>query len=183
MPIKKKKNKKLKRTLLPVGGNDEVYTPYTLADNIVKHFQSQITGKVLEPCEGVGVGSGAFTKAFAKYDITDTIALEIRKGLDFFEFNEKVNWIITNPPWSLARKFMKHSFELSENVVLLITLNHVIGLRARLLDMEKAGFGIKEILLCDTPVKPWPQSGFQLGIIHFKKGYSGEIAWRRLLNE
>jgi DNA modification methylase len=88
-----------------------------------------------------------------------------------------VGWTITNPPWSLARRFLKHAYEVSDNVVFLITLNHVLSLRVRIAEMYEAGFGIKEILLCPTPAPPWAQGGFQLGAVHFQRGYRGEITW------
>jgi hypothetical protein len=49
--------------------------------------------------------------------------------------------------------------------------------------MEKAGFGIREVLLCATPPLPWPQSGFQLAAIHLSRGYKGQITWGRLEEE
>jgi DNA modification methylase len=109
--------------------------------------------------------------------------LEITTGSDFFKFNERVDWIITNPPWSLARRFLQHAYEVADSIVFLITLNHVLNVRARIADMEQAGFGIKEVLLCKTPKKPWPQSGFQLAAIHLSRGYTGQITWGRLDNQ
>jgi len=41
--------------------------------------------------------------------------------------------------------------------------------------MEKENYGIKEILLIDTP-KEFPQSGFQWSINYIKKDYNGDIS-------
>jgi hypothetical protein len=57
---------------------------------------------------------------------------------------------------------------ISTNIVFLITVNHIFT-KARLRDIEEAGFCVKEILLIDTP-KNFPQSGFQLGAIYLAKG-------------
>ena len=170
--MKKKLLHKIKTTrqLIPHGGDDRVYTPPALANKIVEYFNPQIKGIVLEPC----VGKGAFVRAINKFK-HPIRKCEIDKGSDFFDFTEKVSWIITNPPWSLARRFAQHSYEISDNIVFLITVNHFMGLKARRLDMERAGFGIKEIVYVDTPPKPWPQSGFQLAAIHIKRGYKGKI--------
>jgi DNA modification methylase len=65
-------------------------------------------------------------------------------------------------------------------VVFLAPINHILGLRVRLADMEQAGFGIKEVLLCKTPPLPWPQSGFQIAAVHLQRGYLGGITWGRL---
>lgn len=40
--------------------------------------------------------------------------------------------------------------------------------------MFKNNFGIKEILLLDTP-KEFPQFGFQMGCVYFKKKWKGKI--------
>lgn len=165
---------KSKRSLIPKGGNDVVYTPQDLADKIVKHFAP--SGTVLEP----SAGAGAFVKAIKKVTGRKPLECEIAKGVDFFDFHQKVDWIITNPPWSLARKFAIHSYELADNIVFLITLNHFTALKARFRDMEEAGFAIREIALVDTPPKPWPQSGFQLGAIHFQRGYKSKVGFTKL---
>jgi len=49
-------------------------------------------------------------------------------------------------------------------------------MKARLRDIHQAGFGIKEIVILDTP-KDFPQSGFQLGAFHIQRGYSGSISF------
>ena len=63
-------------------------------------------------------------------------------------------------------------------LVFLITINH-IWLKARLRDIKEKGFGIKEILLIDTP-KTFPQSGFQFGVIHLSKNYIGDIKFSKM---
>src|ERR1700722_13174170 len=157
----------------PVNPRDLVYTPDGLAKRIVGHFLPQIIGRVLEPCEG----GGAFTRAFAAHGLTDVTALEIARGSNFLRFDGKVAWIITNPPWSLAKQFLQHAYRVADDIVFLITLHHIFDLRSRIADMEGAGFAIKEVLLCKTPDRPWPQSGFQLGAVHLQRGYRGTITW------
>ena len=137
--------------------NDVVYTPDTLAQEIVSHFKP--VGKILEPC----CGGGAFLKCMPTADWC-----EIEKGRDFFELNDNYDWIVTNPPWSKIRNFMRHSMEIADNVVFLMTVNHAFT-KARIRDVRDAGFHIEEIALCDTP-RNFPQTGFQLGAIHYKKG-------------
>jgi hypothetical protein len=166
------------KKLIPNGGNDKVYTPDSLAISIVAHFKSQISKyhTILEPC----YGQGAFLRAFAKCGFIEVFGLELDKGQDFFEYDQKVDWIITNPPWSKVRDFFIHAYAISDNIIFLITVNHLIGLRRRLSDMNKAGFGIKEILFVDTPPPPWPQSGFQLGALHLQRGWKNKtkLNWR-----
>ncbi len=75
--------------------------------------------------------------------------------------------------WSLFRSFLVYSLFISDNFVFLITVNHV-WTKSRLRELKACGFGIREIFLIDTPGN-FPQSGFQVGAIHFKRGYTGEI--------
>jgi hypothetical protein len=154
--------------LNPQGGNDKVYTPDDLALRIVKHFS--IKGKVLEPCSG----NGSFLRAFVTVGLIDICHCEIDEGTDFFDFQQKVDWIVTNPPWSLMRRFLWHSYEIADDIVFFMPINHAIGLKARIRDMRIAGFGIKEVCLIDTP-KEFPQSGFQLAAIHFQRNWIGSI--------
>ena len=137
--------------------NDVVYTPEPLAEAIIDHFKPN--GKVLEPCCGAG--------AFLKY-LPNADWCEIEKGRDFFELNDNYYWIVTNPPWSKIRNFMRHSMEIADNIVFLMTVNHAFT-KARIRDVRDAGFHIEEISLFDTP-RNFPQTGFQLGAIHYKKG-------------
>ena len=156
--------------------NDEVQTPINLAVGIMNHFKP--TGKILEPCRG----DGNFIEAYETYNLIIQLEnkeeikwgyCEINENKDFFDWTEKVDWIITNPPWSQIRKFLQHSMKVSDNIVFLVTINH-LWTKARLRDIEEYGFGIKEIMLLDTP-KEFPQMGFQLGVIHLQKNYKGDI--------
>ena len=156
--------------------NDEVQTPINLAVGIMNHFKP--TGKILEPCRG----DGNFIEAYETYNLIIQLEnkeeikwgyCEINENKDFFDWTEKVDWIITNPPWSQIRKFLQHSMKVSDNIVFLVTINH-LWTKARLRDIEESGFGIKEIMKVDTP-KEFPQMGFQLGIIHLQKNYKGDI--------
>lgn len=141
---------------------DKVYTPFSLAKKIVHHF-NPFGEKCLEPCKG----KGAFLDAFKEYGINADWC-EIDEGKDFFQYHEKVDWIITNFPWSLHRECLQHSMNISDHIVTLVTVNHVVGLKARLKDIRDGGFFIREIITFPTP-KEFPQSGFQLGAIYLNK--------------
>ena len=168
------------KTAVVAGKSDIVMTPDTLAYAIVSHFGPQIAGRVLEPCSG----QGAFLRAFAAHGLKNVTSLELSNGQDFFSFTEPVDWIITNPPWSKARQFACHAYAIANNIVWLINTGHFLGFKARLRDMRAAQFGIREIVLCDTPGKAtgWPQSGFQLGALHFQKHWSGPMTLSSLMN-
>jgi hypothetical protein len=160
----------MSQPLAPRGGNDRIYTPPELAERIVKHFHPR--GMLLEPC----AGKHAFTNAMWPYSRFPVDCCEIDVGSDFLSdnFSGNYDWIITNPPWSKFRDFLKKSMEVSENIVFLSLLNAWF-MKARVRDMREAGFGMVEILMLDTPPKPWPQTGFQLSAVHIKRDYRGPV--------
>ena len=95
--------------------NDKIYTPVETAKDIISKFN--LSGKVLDPFKG----NGAF------YDnLPETVEkdwCEIDLGRDFFDYNEKVDWIISNPPYSIFGPVIEHSMEIADNIVYLIPLN------------------------------------------------------------
>jgi len=143
--------------------NDEVMTPENIAKMIVNHFKPE--GKILEPCKGTG--------NFLKFLPKNALWCEIKEGKDFFDFNEKVDWIITNPPWSKIFDFLNHSLDLADNIVFLLTINH-LWTKKRLRTILEKGFGIKEIFIFNVP-KELNSSGFVVGCIHLKRNWNGEI--------
>lgn len=142
---------------------DNIYTPDDTAKLIVDRYKP--SGKVLEPC----AGEGAFLKVLPK----DTEWCEIEKGRNFFEYKQKVDWIVTNPPFSKLRKFLIHSMEISQNVVFLINLPGLFTV-AIMKAIYVHKFGIKEILLLRQPTT-FPQTGRQSAAVFLKKGYSGHV--------
>ena len=146
-------------SLIPKGGNDRVMTPPALAKAIVKEVYP--VGLVLEPCRGTGNIFKELPQG-AEW-------CEIDEGKDFFKWTEKVDWIVTNPPFSQWRKFLKHSMEVAEvGIAFLCTINH-LWLKARMRDIREAGWQIQSIYTIDGPIEGWPQSGFQVGVIVLRK--------------
>ena len=154
------------RPLAQSNGNDRVMTPEYLCKQIVEHFKP--TGKILEPC----CGTGNFLK------VMEADWCEVDKGKDFLGISGHWDWIITNPPYSKYRAFLNKSMEVADNIVFLQLINATFY-KARLRDMFNAGFGIKEILLLDTP-KEFPQFGFQMGCVYYKRGYKSQEIRQRL---
>src|ERR1035437_2234288 len=105
------------RSLAPHGGNDCVQTPDKLAELIVGHFHP--VGRMLEPC----AGNGAFLRALKKQGLKPQWR-EIRLGRDFLVHTPNHwDWIITNPPWSQFRAFLKQSMIVADNIVFLCLIN------------------------------------------------------------
>jgi|TARA_R110000796_G_C14483630_1_gene426977 hypothetical protein len=160
----------MSRILIPkknTPDKDIVMTPEETAKDIIQHFSPK--GTILDPCRG----QGAFYNNYPTY--CDKDYCEISEGKDFFDYNKKVDWIITNPPWSKIKEFLKHSVKISDDIVYLISINHFTT-KARLrIIYEESGFGITEIYCVKTPPHPWPQMGFQIAAVHISKGYNGNI--------
>lgn len=153
------------RVLVPKGGNDNVQTPPELGKKIINHYNP--TGKILEPCRGNGLG-------FYQYMPTDALWCELTEGKNFFDFDEKVDWIITNPPFSKLRHFLEHSMSISNNIVFLCLVPNAFY-RARIELSRKHGFGIKELIYIPQQKPPFPKFGFQLGTVYWQKGWEGDI--------
>lgn len=168
------------RALTPKGGNDRVYTPPELARDIVEYFQPK--GLVLEPCAGVRRPQ-AFVDAAMRLPLVDqVVTFEIDEGRDFLDQNGprvRVDWVITNPPWSKLQAFLLKSMEVAGNVVFLCLVPAFFQ-KSKQRAMREARFGIKEILFVPTPPKPWPQTGFCLGAVHIQRGYDGPVSLSNL---
>ena len=78
---------------------DIVMTPEYLAKEIIEHYNP--IGRILDPCRA----TGAF---YDNFNTDDKDWCELAEEKDFLEYNEKVDWIITNPPWSKMQKFLTY---------------------------------------------------------------------------
>ena len=144
--------------------NDKVYTPETLARQIISLYNLQ--GKVLDPFKG----GGAFYNQLPSTTIN--MWCEIDKGVDFFEFNEKVDWIISNPPYSIYTEVIKKSMEIADNIVYLVPLSKVVSSMGRLREIHQYG-GIVSIHYFSSGRANFP-FGFPSCAIYIKKNYKGD---------
>lgn len=166
---------KPRRRLIPQKNDpsrDIVMTPDALAQQVVDVFAPQMSGTVLEPA----AGEGAFLRAFPER--LDSKWCEITKGRNFFGYRERVDWIVTNPPFSEIRAFLGHALEITDNIVFVIPLAHLTT-KARLRLIAEAGFAVCKIVLLPHP-KSWPSSGFQLAAIHLRRGWLGACRFETL---
>jgi hypothetical protein len=162
---------------------DRVYTPPHVARDMVRHFYP--CGRILEPCRGDG----------AIYDLLPDGAqfCEIDEGLDFFDWSESVDWIITNPPYSKMRPFMVHAFGVAENIVLLIPVRNLVSGYGTVREAVTYGFGVKEIRWYGGGARLGFPMGNAIAAVHWRKRYAGDTrqsffedeteAGRRLCNK
>lgn len=129
-----------------------------------------IRGSVLEPCKGEG--------AFLKYLPQDTEWCEIADGINFFDYNKKVDWIVTNPPYSDFNRFLDHSFELADNVVFLVPIAKLMKSIGTLNTIfEYGGFVSCHFLSAGKAGFPF---GFPCGVYYIKRNYKGQTLFAPL---
>lgn len=151
-----------------IGGvHDKVKTPDNIAKKIMEWIDKEIVGYPL--VLDASMGEGAFYFNFNNRYHRDWC--EIDKGRDFFQYLGKVDWIITNPPYSIFDAFLEHSFEISDNVVFLCPLSKIVSSMGRIRKYKKYG-GIPKILIISASKCGFP-FGFPCCAVWFKKGYNG----------
>jgi hypothetical protein len=163
-----KHNEHIKGKYAHVNPNDVVFTPDWLAKKICSMFP--VSGKVLEPCKGEG--------AFLKYLPENTKWCEISEGVNFYDFNEKVDWIVTNPPYSDYNRFLDLCFEISDNIVLLVPVAKMfksMGTLSKI--MNYGGFVSIHTLPASKAGFPF---GFPCAVYYLKRGYNGDTKIKML---
>ena len=92
--------------------NDKIYTPPKVVDLMIEFSGYKHGDHVLEPAKGLG----------AIYDKLKSPKeyCEIEEDKDYFNYDKKVEWVITNPPYSLIDAFLKHTYTLCNKFCFLI---------------------------------------------------------------
>lgn len=122
-------------------------------------------GVLLDPFKGTGNFYNNFPKNLEKD------CCEIKENKDFFEYNKKVDWIISNPPYSIFDKVLEHSFEIADNIVYLVPLSKVVSSMNRIRKIEQYG-GVPYIYILSASKCNFP-FGFPACAIYIKKNYKG----------
>jgi hypothetical protein len=143
---------------------DAVWTPDWCAADMVAYFKP--SGRILEPCRGGG--------AFMRHLPPDALWCEITENRDFFDWRAAVDWIVTNPPYSLTRPFLRHAFTVSDNVVFLLPARNIFSGYGTL--RECAGWGgMAAIRWYGTGAKLDFPMGNAIAAIHWQRGHQGVI--------
>jgi hypothetical protein len=130
--------------------NDKFYTPLSLVKIHLDKFQCIPEGStIFEPFYGEGAYYNEMIKMFPTCKVVYT---EIEKGLDFFEWTEHVDYIISNPPYSIIDKVLEKSVSLNpKEVSYLIGFHNITAKRIEY--MNSKGYFLKELHL--TKVYKW----------------------------
>lgn len=170
------------RTFVPQGGDDKVRTPAPIPQIVIDYYDPK--GAVLDAARG----GGAFYDVLKRPGVTRLWA-ELDDGIDFFDEENRfgcdegfmtcpdgVDWIITNPPWSVILDWWIRGMQLADNVVYLCLVPGCFQ-NAKKREYEEAGFGIKTIAYVKQPPEdtPWPDTGFTLAAVQVQRGWKGKI--------
>lgn len=145
-----------------VDPGDVVYTSDPVAKAIVSFLNP--SGKILDPCKG----DGAFYNHLPGADYC-----ELREGKDFFDYKDRVDWVIGNPPYTVFKEFLEHSFEIAKNVSFLVPTNKIFQ-RQVVMDMITKWGGIYSMIVYGSGSLIGFPFGFSVANFHFKKGYKGK---------
>ena len=147
--------------------NDDIMTPPHIAHFIIKRLPIKKSDVLYDPFRGLGSFYNNFPPENTNF------YSEIKEGKDFFQFNKKVDWIISNPPYSTYTEVMKHSYTIADNIVYLIPLNKIVSSWGRCVDLEKYG-GIVKLWILPASKCGFP-FGFPACFVWIKRGYKDKI--------
>jgi len=146
--------------------NDVILTPRNIAKQMIGLYGIEPHHSILDPCRG----EGAF---FDQYPVGNPkMWCEITEGRDFFDFDSDVDWIITNPPYSIFPQFLEKCFEVAHNVCLLIPLAKLVSSLKRIIMVFDYG-GIVSVRIIGASRCGFP-FGFPAAAIHMKRDYTGQ---------
>src|SRR3990167_195186 len=149
--------------------SDSVQTPKAVAKWVVEYFAPR--GRILEPARGDG--------NFLCFLPRETEWCEIKSGRDFFQYDGHVDWILTNPPYSIYDLFLNKCFAVAENIVFVCPVAK--ALKSQKSDRILSNYGgIREIVLMGGGQSLGFAFGFLSGCIHFQREYHGPITLSRM---
>ena len=114
--------------------NDKINTPKNVALLMIEMCDIKENDKVLDPSKGKGIFYNNLPNNCEKF------YCEIDENNDFFDFNDKVDLIIGNPPYSLWTKWLEHTIEITDKFCYIFGCFNFTDKRLR--DILNNGFGL-----------------------------------------
>lgn len=147
--------------------NDRVMTPEKLTKYIISLYDLPEGATILEPFRG----TGNFYNHYPEHVVKDWC--EIDEGRDFTDYEGHVDWIITNPPYSIYDLVMPKMMEVADNIVMLVPLSKVVSSLGRMRRIAIYG-GVVSVHWLGAGRCGFP-FGFPACAIHIKKDYKGDV--------
>ena len=124
--------------VLKTSPNDVIYTPKPVALKMMEMCKITPDMTVLDCSKGGGV-------FYDNLPVCKKDWCEITDGKDFFEYSERVDLIIGNPPFSLWNKWIQKTMELTDKFCYIMGCFNFTDKRLR--DIISKGFGITKLHL------------------------------------
>tara|TARA_E500000318_G_scaffold111297_2_gene129354 strand:- start:712 stop:1224 length:513 start_codon:yes stop_codon:yes gene_type:complete len=137
--------------------NDIFITPLELAKKHIDYIEYEDDDIWYDPFKNSG-------NYYNQFPNDNKLWSEILDNKDFFKFNEKIDIICSNPPYSLINKVLEKSVELNPKIIsYLIGVNNLTTQRIE--KMNNWGYGLKKMIM--LKVHDWYGMSF---IVIFEKG-------------
>ena len=147
--------------------NDVFITPLTLAKCAID-MVGTVEGKWFDPFKATG-------NYYNQFPTENKEWCEITEDLDFFDYNESVDVICSNPPSSILDKVFKHSVSLNPKII-----NYLIG-RNNLTPKRIEFFNDNGYYLTKMEIfKVYKWYGMSI-IVQFEKGAENIISFNRTI--
>jgi len=130
---KKRQTKEYKET-----PNDVIYTPKPVAKIMIDMCEIKPTDKVLDPSRGKGVFFNNLPECQKDW-------CEITDGKNFFDFNERVDLVIGNPPYSIWSDWIEHTMNITDKFCYIFGSMNFTDDRLR--NIIDQGFGVTKFHL------------------------------------
>lgn len=140
--------------------NDELYTPSSLSKRFIEIMEIPSGENCLDPF----YGTGSFFNNFN--DNKNNSFCEINLGKDFFKYDVKHDWIISNPPFSQLTKILEYTCQRSIKGFGYVMPSYALS-SSRIKKINLNGFYIDKIIHFSNP-KEWG-IGFQMIFVIFTK--------------
>ncbi|MFY8160709.1 MAG: hypothetical protein ACOVNU_05215 [Candidatus Kapaibacteriota bacterium] len=155
--------------------NDKFYTPIELVKTHLEYVKEYIEDDdiILDPFYGTGnyFNNYRYVFNFNVFDYT-----EIDLGKDFFEYNKKIDAIISNPPYSIIDKVFEKSVSLKPH-----TISYLIGhgnlTNKRLEYMNANGYYLDKLFF----TKVWKWYGMSVIVVFTTKSNKNCIDYDRIV--
>ena len=144
-------------------GNDVFFTPAGLVKQLIDETPFHHADLVLDPFRGDGAFFNTFTNPAKDW-------CEIEDGRDFFEYADPVDWIVSNPPFSLITETMTHSVKIAQQGFAYIMPTYSLT-HHRINMAASFGFNLAKVVFFPTP-KAW-KLGFQMCYAIWTKDTAG----------
>lgn len=156
--------------------NDIFYTPIELVKihlNYIKEYVDE-NDIILDGFFGTENYYNTFAEMFDKNNTFDYTEIEL--GLDFFNYDKKVNIIISNPPYSIIDKILQYSVKLQPHTISYLIGQHNLT-NKRIEYMNNNGYYLSKLYF--TKIYEW--YGMSIIVVFTKKAQHNCIDFDRTI--